>query len=119
MVLPSRILVCGGREYKDFKALCAEMDTLSQWFAPEFVLIHGGARGADMLAHQWAFFRGCPVIRMDANWDFYDRKAGPIRNRWMLKWANPDLVIAFPGGIGTASMISIAKDAGVVTHEIR
>lgn len=65
------------------------------------------------MAHVWAFFEGCPVIRMDANWDFYGKKAGPIRNTWMLKYATPDLVIAFPGGGGTADMVAQAEAAGI------
>jgi hypothetical protein len=35
----------------------------------------------------------------------------------MLK-ENPDLVIAFPGGRGTANMVSLAKTAGIAVFEI-
>jgi len=43
----------------------------------------------------------------------YKNAAGPIRNQWMLKYGKPDLVLALPGGAGTASMIDLASKAGV------
>ena len=39
--------------------------------------------------------------------------AGPKRNQQMLDEAKPDMVVAFPGGKGTAHMRQIAKAAGV------
>lgn len=89
------------------------MEYIRPWLAKDFCLIHGGARGLDINIHIWAFFEGCPVIRMDANWDFYGKKAGSIRNGWMLKYAVPDLVVAFPGGVGTADMIKQAQAARI------
>lgn len=38
--------------------------------------------------------------------------AGPIRNSFMLA-LGPDLVLAFPGGRGTADMVRQASEAGV------
>jgi hypothetical protein len=40
------------------------------------------------------------------------------RHAPLLKLANPDLVIAFPGGRGTANMVSLAKTAGIAVFEI-
>lgn len=115
----SRILVCGGREYTDQHRVNAVLDDCCQFFESDFVLIHGSARGADRAAMTWAFFKGCAVIEMKANWDYYGKAAGHIRNSWMLKYAQPDLVIAFPGGSGTADMVRQAKAAGVDVYEIR
>lgn len=66
----------------------------------------------------WAFFQGCPVIEMKANWDYYKKRAGMLRNEWMIQYANPDLVIAFPGGRGTEGMIALARKAGIPVHRI-
>jgi UDP-N-acetylmuramoylalanine-D-glutamate ligase len=52
-----------------------------------------------------------------AKWDLHGKSAGPIRNQQMLD-TGVDLVIAFPGGKGTAHMVSIAKKAGVKVVEI-
>lgn len=116
--MKSRVLVCGGREFRDLAAMTAVLNPLRAFFSPDFVLIHGAARGADMTAHTWAFFQGCPVISMPANWDKYGKAAGVIRNSWMLKYAEPDLVIAFPGGVGTADMIRQAKEKGIDIYEV-
>ena len=48
---------------------------------------------------------------------FPRRGAGPVRNARMLV-EKPDLVIAFPGGPGTADMVRRARAAGVEVVEI-
>lgn len=80
---------------------------------PFSVVIHGAARGADTLAAEWARDRGIPVLPFPADWDSHPRAAGPIRNAQMLREGKPDVVIAFPGGRGTANMIDQAERAGV------
>jgi len=89
------------------------MNSSREYFDDEFVIISGGAPGADTLALEWASTYGIPTIEMEANWGFYSKAAGGIRNEWMLKWAQPDLVIAFPGGPGTRNMIHAAMDKGI------
>lgn len=39
--------------------------------------------------------------------------AGPIRNRRMLEQGKPDLVVAFPGGAGTANMVRLTEAAAL------
>lgn len=111
--LKKRVLICGGREFTDYVRLCSVMEYVSAWLHPEMCIIHGGARGADSLASRWAKEKGLPELRVDANWDFYGKKAGSIRNQWMLTYAMPDLVIAMPGGVGTQHMIAAAKKKGI------
>ena len=53
------------------------------------------------------------ALAYPANWKKHGRAAGPIRNKQMLEEAKPDLVIAFPGGAGTANMVKQAREAGV------
>jgi hypothetical protein len=77
-------------------------------------IIEGGARGADKLARQWAEDRGVPVATYPAEWDRHGVSAGPIRNRQMLEDGKPDMVLAFPGGKGTANMVEQAHRAGVL-----
>jgi hypothetical protein len=82
------------------------------------VVIAGGARGADTLAVEWAKEREVMVEVYMAEWDQFGRKAGPIRNQRMLDEGKPDLVVAFPGGRGTAGMIALAEKAGVEVAQI-
>lgn len=106
-----RILVCGGRAFKDDKLLWSVLNRVRRKY-DSFVLVHGDCRGADRLARDWAVQHGIPHDPHPADWDMHGKAAGPIRNREML---NSGLhgVIAFPGGNGTAHMISIAKEKGV------
>lgn len=53
-----------------------------------------------------------------ADWSKDGRKAGPVRNSVMLSVGKPDLVIAFPGGRGTADMVRKAKAKGVPVEEL-
>lgn len=112
-----RLLVCGGRDYRNRVEL---YDTLDRYHAvkPIALVIHGAARGADTLAQQWADDRGVCCLQFPANWDRDGKAAGHIRNRLMLTEGKPDFVIAFPGKRGTADMVRQAKAAGVAVREI-
>ena len=81
-------------------------------------LIHGAARGADSLAGEWASTRAVPVKIFPADWQTHGRSAGHIRNAQMLREGKPDLVVAFPGGRGTADMVAKANAAGITVKLI-
>ena len=49
------------------------------------------------------------MVKVDADWAKYGPVAGPIRNQDMLDLHRPKMVIAFPGGKGTADMVKRAK----------
>ena len=61
---------------------------------------------------------GLPCTVFQADWAGLGRKAGPIRNKLMLDEGKPDLVVAFPGGRGTAHMTRIARGAGIEVIEV-
>jgi len=103
-----RVLVCGGRTFDD----AAMLDVALASVRPTHI-ITGGATGADRLAELWAAEHAVPSTVYPAEWDLHRRAAGPIRNRWMLYDGLPDLVLAFPGGRGTADMVRRATEAGV------
>ncbi len=122
-----RILVCGGRDFDDYNLLSRTLHEVIQSTvkSPDenmyenTVIIHGCARGADSLAGRWAFTNNIPIKHYPAKWDEYGKAAGMIRNKVMLQEGEPDLVIAFPGGRGTANMVTIAKAVGVKVMEIK
>jgi hypothetical protein len=76
-------------------------------------IITGMARGADMLAWEWAKDRRVHTDEFHADWQKHGKRAGPIRNLEMLRHGMPDLVIAFPGGKGTSHMVGAALVTGV------
>ena len=81
-------------------------------------VVHGAAPGADTLADTWARSRGIKVERYYALWKTYGLGAGAIRNQKMLDDGKPDIVIAFPGGPGTADMIRRALKARVPVKRV-
>ena len=62
--------------------------------------------------------RGVLWARYAADWKSYGKSAGMMRNRIMLD-QEPDYVVGFFGGVGTAGMIAISKAAGVPTFHIK
>jgi hypothetical protein len=114
-----RILVCGGRDFNDSRAVFRALDELhASERGPITSLIEGGARGVDESAYGWALKKGLQHKTYPADWAANGKAAGPIRNAVMLRDGNPDLVMAFPGGRGTAHMVSLARKAGVEVIEV-
>lgn len=107
-----RVLVFGGRNYNASRLVYQALDHLALKHG-KFLVINGGAKGADTLGKQWGLSHGHPVITMDAAWEALGNNAGHIRNGWMLKYATPNYAVGFPGGRGTADMARKLSDAGV------
>lgn len=114
-------LICGGRAFADKMLLDDALSALARCEGRPSKIVHGGAAGADMLAMLWAERQGIPVAVENADWERYGLSAGPRRNQRMLDTHKPDLVIAFPGGSGTADMVrrSMAANVAVMKVEAR
>lgn len=110
-----RVLVTGGRDFRDREWLYAGLDLL-HGLDPITELIEGGAAGADCLAANWAIWRGYGTdmrhTKVPAQWNQHGRGAGAIRNTEMAK-LRPDVVLACPGGRGTAHMVDVARSHGL------
>lgn len=109
-----RVLVCGGRDYSDREHTQNTLTELHARRGPITTVIHGAARGADTEGMLWAIAtQGVGSVAFPADWNRYGKAAGAMRNERMLTEGKPDLVVAFPGGVGTADMVRRAKKAGV------
>lgn len=109
-----RVLVCGGRDYTNGQKLHAYLDGK---FGIDCI-IQGGADGADALARGWAQRNGVALVSVHALWGHYGPYAGPRRNQDMINLLAPDLVIAAPGGKGTADMVARAEKAGISVERV-
>ncbi|KZY50995.1 hypothetical protein A3734_06445 [Sulfitobacter sp. HI0054] len=115
-----RILVCGSRH-------CDEELSDLVWNRLQDIIpgnepctiIHGAAPGVDTQAMIVAdMLPNCKHLPFEAEWNKHGRAAGPIRNKRMLDEGKPDLVVAFPGGRGTANMVKQAKAGGFKVIEV-
>lgn len=113
-----RVLVCGGRDFNDSDFIHNQLCDLNAERGPFSVVIHGYAAGADHEANNWAQMMGLKIAGYRAEWQRYGNSAGPRRNQRMLDEGKPDLVVAFPGGRGTADMVRRAKAAQIEVLEI-
>lgn len=123
-----RVLVCGGRDLDPADAwnwleknakdeIANRLDHHSTFRIS--VLIHGDARGADQGGADWGKSEHAQVLAYPANWRKHGKAAGPIRNTRMLEEGKPDVVIALPGGRGTANLVSQAVAYGIPVIEAR
>lgn len=140
-----RVIVTGGRDFRQdwvvFNALAhvyAEDRPEGEWLW----VVHGAAKGADEHASVWAYSwhragRNVYWEEHPAKWSApcretcapnhrrrrrngttYCPAAGNYRNQEMID-AGADLVLAFPGGSGTADCVRRARAAGIEVREIR
>lgn len=136
-----KLLVCGGRTYgvilnprkaadceraerqevRLTQELDLERDLARKRGDPITHVIQGGARGADLLAGQWAVLNAIQNVECAANWFAHGQRAGFLRNGAMLMLLEKgrDKVIAFPGGNGTADTVAKATKLGHYVVEIR
>lgn len=103
-------LVCGGRDFSDQRMFDTIMSHLVTQRGCPAKIVHGNASGADAMADKWGKRFAIKVVPCPADWTKHGKAAGPIRNEDMLMDHKPKLVVAFPGGRGTADMIARANN---------
>ena len=95
--------------WRDFSRVFAELRPV--------LVIDGACSGADNAANEAARNMSIPTMRVAALWKEQGRKAGPMRNRRMLRFAQDIadeisaevVLVAAPGGRGTADCIRAAE----------
>lgn len=102
-------IVCGSR--RGHYGVGAALSAFDQDHQRIVHVIVGSVFGVDRDAHTWALEHERMASVIPARWQTYGRAAGPIRNEAMAALCRPDVVLAFPGGAGTAGMVEVAKRA--------
>lgn len=108
------IIVTGGRDYQDLFKLCSTLNLFDIG-----LIIQGGASGADRMAGCYALDNDIELITVKADWGKHGLAAGPIRNREMLDRYPNAVVIAFPGGKGTADCVRAAINKKMTVLEVK
>ena len=75
-------------------------------------VVDGGAWGVDSLGVLWAKKNGIPFITFWANWRELGKKAGPIRNAKMAKYADALLLLWDGKSPGSKNMLRCMEKAG-------
>ena len=109
-----KVIIAGGREFSPNNDSIAWVLKIINELHPDEI-ISGCARGADTFGEKLAEHLNIPVRKFPANWKFYGKAAGPIRNEQMANYA--DACILFPGDRGTDDMRRRAKEHGLVLYE--
>lgn len=113
--VPLVVLVTGSRTWEDAEAIERALLRVTKDQAL-VKLVHGGAKGADQLAHKVAVKHGWQHKVYVPDWHNLGRGAGLARNGDMLsKEKRVDVVLAFPtkDSRGTWDMVTKAKRAGL------
>lgn len=116
-----RILVSGSRGWTNRRLV---YDTLRSYMAQvllqpgahRFIIVHGGARGADEMAGQFANKADVSEEVHFAKWSQHGKRAGFLRNQQMVA-RGAEVHISFWDGesVGTKSTIDLSIAAGIPT----
>lgn len=111
------VIVCGTRTLNQGMFVKYWLDYYYKGQAIE--VISGGAPGADRLGELWANSNKLPVKVVRADWQKHGKAAGPIRNKAMALMANECIAFWDGQSRGTANMIKLARENGLVVHVIK
>lgn len=120
-----RLIIAGSRTFSESKSL-----DLIEFAVRELIrerpvqVISGGARGVDAAGEVYAKNNGIEFVRIAPDWSL-GRKAGPLRNAQMAKYAcnkigfKAMLLLIWDGeSRGSASMLREAEREQIETHQI-
>ncbi len=127
-----KVIIAGGRDFDNYDLLDKEVSSILNSMVnipmDDFELVSGGQvttdyttgkkYGADYLGEKYAKDNNFDLKGFPADWNKYNKAAGPIRNKQMAEYA--DVLIAFWDGKskGTKHMIELAKNKGLKVYII-
>lgn len=109
-----RVLVTGSRTWQDRAAVIDALDRLLS-IDGALIIVHGNARGADRMAHNWALDQRWAIPEPHlADWKTYGKRAGMIRNAEMVA-LGADICLAFirDNSPGATHCAGLAESAGI------
>lgn len=114
------ILITGGRTWPHIKVIRETLQQLRASEKPWLAIVHGDCpTGTDRICRDLCEDMGLCEFRCPAKWVSYGRRAGMMRNEWMLR-IKPDCVMAFHTDLasskGTKGMVDLAVKAKIECH---
>ena len=106
-----RIAFSGGVDYQNVDRIWAALDKVHGKH-PDMVLLHGGSRGAELIAAKWAEHRSVVQVVFKPDWNRHKQAAPFKRNDQMLE-AQPIGVVAAPGSGVTDNLVDKARRQGI------
>jgi hypothetical protein len=110
----NRIIFAGSRHWTRKEPI---LNKLLKYDPTTTLIIHGGCRGADMIADELARLYEFDVLSVPAKWNKYGKRAGPLRNKEMIEKYKPTIVYLFTedwqSSPGTNNMFMQARKAGI------
>jgi hypothetical protein len=105
-----RVIVAGSRWITQDEIVLRALEK-SQFTIDE--IVHGGARGPDSVAGQWAEDNDIPQVIYEPDWDEYGKAAGPLRNEQMALYADALVAVWDGESSGTHDMLKRARKHGL------
>lgn len=113
-----KLIIAGSRHLRNPEAIEYAVRSMGirPWDIEE--IVSGHCWGTDLLGELWARKRGIPIKVFPADWLTHGRKAGPLRNEKMARYANALLAIKIVGveSRGTDDMIRRAEKHKLHVH---
>ncbi|MEM9450537.1 MAG: DUF2493 domain-containing protein [Cyanobacteria bacterium P01_E01_bin.6] len=109
-----RCIIAGSRSFGDYGLLKSRCDRIfSNTSLSDLEIVSGTANGADKLGERYAQERNIPIKLMPADWSNHGKRAGPMRNQAMAKYATHAVVFWDGRSRGTKNMIELADAKGL------
>lgn len=117
-----RLVVTGYRHWQSVDAVIRTLDHVLATQDPRSLFVGVGdcPTGGDVITRVWATMRQVPFREFFANWDALGKRAGMVRNEFMIDTIRPDLVIAFlnPKSKGALGCRNYAREHGYEVFEV-
>lgn len=114
-----RLIIAGGRDFKDYIFLESEVLKFTKGVpAEQLTIVSGKARGADSVGEELAKGYKLKLVEFPADWEKHGRGAGFVRNKQMAEYATHLLAFWDGKSKGTENMILTAHKMGLIVKVV-
>ncbi len=109
--MTKRIIVPGSKSFNNYPLEERVLNELLPQYGEDIEIVSGHAEGADRFGEIYAERHNIKCAVFPAQWEKYGKKAGPIRNSQMIKYAKEQepAIIAFWNGHSKGTLDTLVK----------